>query len=359
MRTETAPSEQAITAARLAPAAAPTPGGPLRVVCELDADGHVRAWTSEAQRELGWNAAEALGGLPPMIPTGAHAAFRSALERAVAGNSPGGVSATWSRKDGAPVEVEVSVLPCADGGGALCGFILIGEARAVEGGDQAQLEAYARDLRESYAREAQRSEELEQSYVSTVRALASVSESKHFNGEVHLRRIHALGTLFARVVFPEDVDDPQLSHGLLLHDIGKLAVPDALLTKPGRLTEEEMTVVRRHPEEGVRILRAVPFLDRAVHVVLFHHERWDGKGYPTGLAGPDIPAWARMFAIVDTVEAITSHRPHSPARPLVRAIGEVFKQAGKQFDPAYAQAFTRLDRAQVAQALEIDYDTSL
>jgi ribonuclease P protein subunit RPR2 len=215
--------------------------------------------------------------------------------------------------------------------------------------EQAQLEAYARDVRASFGRELRRARELERSYFHTVRALAAAVEAKDGYTGAHIQRVHAIGLLLARTVAPDQAEDPQLAYGFLLHDIGKLSVPDAVLMKPGPLTDGEWTLMRRHPEAGARILDAIPFLDRAVDVVLHHHERWDGAGYPNGLGEDEIPLWARIFSVADTVDAITSDRPYRPGRPLDEAIDEILARAGTQFDPACAAALADIDAGAVRE----------
>ena len=218
--------------------------------------------------------------------------------------------------------------------------------------ERAQLRAYAEDVRNSYTRELRRSQELKDTYLATVKALAAAVEAKDDCTGGHIQRVHALGMLLARAIVPEEAGDAQLACGFLLHDVGKLAVPDAVLNKPGPLDADEWELMRQHPEKGAKILAAIPFLDRALDVVRHHHERWDGAGYPAGLKGEDIPLWARIFAIVDTVDAITSDRPYRQGRPLEAAIDELRAGAGAQFDPACVAAFERLDREAVERLLE-------
>jgi HD-GYP domain-containing protein (c-di-GMP phosphodiesterase class II) len=213
--------------------------------------------------------------------------------------------------------------------------------------EQAQLAAYAKDIRESFGRELRRARELERSYFHTVRALAAAVEAKDDYTGAHIQRVHQIGLLLAKAVAPDEADDPQLAYGFLLHDIGKLSVPDAVLKKPGPLTDAEWMLMRRHPEAGARILDAVPFLDRAIDVVLHHHERWDGRGYPAGLEQDGIPLAARIFAVADTVDAITSNRPYRRGRPLEQAIDEIVARAGTQFDPDCAHALADLDHEAV------------
>jgi HD-GYP domain-containing protein (c-di-GMP phosphodiesterase class II) len=222
--------------------------------------------------------------------------------------------------------------------------------------ERAQLRAYAEDVRNSYARELRRSQELQESYLATVQTLAAAVEAKDECTGGHIHRVHALGLVLARAVAPDEADDAQLSRGFLLHDIGKLAVPDAVLNKPGPLDEEEWELMRQHPEQGARILSTVPFLDRALDVVRHHHERWDGDGYPAGLSGEEIPLWARIFAVVDTVDAITSDRPYRAGRSLDEALEELHGAAGSQFDAVCVQAFDGLDREAVEATLQHSWE---
>jgi cyclic di-GMP phosphodiesterase len=220
--------------------------------------------------------------------------------------------------------------------------------------ERAQLRAYAEDVRNSYTRELRRAQELRDTYLATVKALAAAVEAKDDCTGGHIQRVHALGMLLARAIVPEEADDAQLACGFLLHDVGKLAVPDAVLNKAGPLDADEWELMRRHPEKGAKILSAIPFLDRALDVVRHHHERWDGAGYPAGLRGEEIPLWARIFAIVDTVDAITSDRPYRSASPLAVAIGELRAGSGAQFDPACVEAFEALDHQTIESLLQHD-----
>jgi HD-GYP domain-containing protein (c-di-GMP phosphodiesterase class II) len=133
----------------------------------------------------------------------------------------------------------------------------------------------------------------------------------------------------------------QVYWGALLHDIGKIGIPDAILLKQGPLDEREWQAMRRHPEIGHRILAGVPALAGAAAIVLAHEERFDGSGYPRGLSGEAIPLWARLFAVIDTLDAITSDRPYRRALGFDAAQGEIERQAGTQFDPVAVDAFLR------------------
>ena len=168
----------------------------------------------------------------------------------------------------------------------------------------------------------------------------------------HSERVTALGVLLADAVAPADAGHPEMRAGFLLHDVGKLPVPDAILHKPSALTRTELLVMRAHPRAGAGMLDALGYPRRTVEVVRHHHERWDGGGYPYGLAGREIPLWARIFSVVDAVDAMTSERPYRRAGTVDDAIVEVLAQSGRQFDPLCVDAFVRLERVRVEALLE-------
>jgi HD-GYP domain-containing protein (c-di-GMP phosphodiesterase class II) len=214
---------------------------------------------------------------------------------------------------------------------------------------RAQLNRYAIDLKHSYERELRRTEELEQASVATVRALAMVAERDDATGN-HIQRVHDLGLLLAREVIPEDADDPELAYGFILHDIGKVAVPDAVLHKKGPLDETEQLLMETHPVVGARILEPLTFLSRAREVVLHHHEAWDGSGYPDGLEDEQIPLWARVFAVVNALDAMAG-REHYGTAPLGAAIDRIEEESGSLFDPRCVSGLAALDRADLLRAL--------
>ena len=207
---------------------------------------------------------------------------------------------------------------------------------------QRQLERYAADLRESYRRERQRALALRRSYKATVRALSNAVEARDAYTGKHAERVAAYGLCIARAVGMDVADEPQLEFGFLLNDIGKVAVPDAVLFKPESLNAEEFGMVTHHPEIGSEILRHVEFLEEATLIVRHHHERWDGRGYPDGLQGEQIPLAARVFAVADALDALTTDRPHRDAVAWDQARTEIRRVSGTQFDPAVVEAYERL-----------------
>jgi HD-GYP domain-containing protein (c-di-GMP phosphodiesterase class II) len=201
-----------------------------------------------------------------------------------------------------------------------------------------QLERYAADLRETFKEERSRSQELKRSYRATVRALANAVEARDAYTGKHAERVAAYGLELGRVAGLKLTDAPEIEFGFLLHDVGKVAVPDAILFKDGRLTNEEFALMRQHPVVGWEILREIDFLGDAKLVVRNHHERWDGAGYPDGLAGDDIPLPARVFSVADTLDALTTDRPYRAAGSLAEAREIIRAEADKQFDPMVVEA---------------------
>jgi putative nucleotidyltransferase with HDIG domain len=181
--------------------------------------------------------------------------------------------------------------------------------------------------------------ELESTYSQTLWSLVAALDAREHETGDHSQRVVRYSLAVARKVGVPERDLPDLGRGALLHDIGKIGVPDAILLKPAALDEEEWRVMRRHPEIGHDILKSIGFLERSAALVLAHQERFDGRGYPRGLAGEDIPIAARIFAIADTFDAMTSHRPYRRALSAERAREEILRCAGTQFDPRCAEAF--------------------
>jgi putative nucleotidyltransferase with HDIG domain len=215
----------------------------------------------------------------------------------------------------------------------------IDEVEAQAASKEQQLERYAADLRETFKEERARSAQLRASYITTVRALANAVEARDAYTGKHAERVAAYGLALARTMGSQLADDPEIEFGFLLHDIGKVAVPDAILYKPEPLTEPERHLMERHTVIGVQILRGVDFLGEAKAVVRSHHERWDGGGYPDGLHAEEIPLSARVFAVADTLDALTTDRPYRPASPLSRARTIIGSLAATQFDPDVVAAF--------------------
>ena len=187
--------------------------------------------------------------------------------------------------------------------------------------------------------------ELEDTYRSTLEALGSAIDTRDLGTHAHSRRVRGYSLAIARAhgVPVESLRD--IEHGVLLHDIGKIGIPDAILLKPGPLTPDEWRIMRTHPQLGREMIEQIPFLRGAVPIVYHHHERWDGTGYPLGLRGEAIPLGARIFAVADAFDAMTFDRPYSRAIPFEHARTEIQRSSGAHFDPAVVATFVALPLA--------------
>ncbi|HKZ55373.1 MAG TPA: HD domain-containing phosphohydrolase [Anaerolineales bacterium] len=171
----------------------------------------------------------------------------------------------------------------------------------------------------------------------SLRVLANAIEKKRY----HVERVNAYAQALAMEWGWDERRRDALEFGAILHDIGQVRIPEAILGKPGPLTDEEWRVMRSHPEEGARMIRDIPYLAPAIPMVLHHHERWDGRGYPMALSGTEIPEEARLLSVADTFDAMTSNRSYRLSLPAETAYEEILNQSGKQFDPEVVAAFRR------------------
>lgn len=179
-----------------------------------------------------------------------------------------------------------------------------------------------------------------------VNALAAALRMRDIETQGHSERVVRFSRLLGRELALNPAQMKSLEYGSLLHDIGKIGIPDAILHKPGRLTTEEWTTMREHPLLGLRILSGVGFLEKASLIVVQHHERWDGRGYPYGLSGTEIDRNARIFAVADAFDAMISDRVYRAGRPFADATEELKRRAGQQFDPEVIECFARIPQGQ-------------
>ena len=184
--------------------------------------------------------------------------------------------------------------------------------------------------------------ELHNTHEATLDALGLALESRDHETQGHSRRVAGLARLLAAHLGISGTQLDMITYGSYLHDIGKIGIADAILRKPGPLTPEEQASMRTHVELGHRMVSSIPFLRPAAEIVLCHHESFDGSGYPRNLKENEIPIGARIFAVADTVDAITSDRPYRMARPLSAARAETDRCSGTQFDPEVAAAFREI-----------------
>jgi putative nucleotidyltransferase with HDIG domain len=183
---------------------------------------------------------------------------------------------------------------------------------------------------------------LERSYDITLEALGDALDLKDAETEGHSKRVTAFTIAIARALGLPKEQISVIARGAFLHDIGKMAIPDAILRKPGKLNPDEVAIMREHCYRGYQMLKKIPFLTEASDIVYSHQERFDGTGYPRGLRGDEIPLGARIFSIADTLDAITSDRPYRAAQTLEAARAEIKRCSGSQFDPEIVEVFLRM-----------------
>lgn len=196
-----------------------------------------------------------------------------------------------------------------------------------------------RKLQDQSQRLSRMLERLLVTYKATLNALQAALDVRDQSAPGHCKRVSKLAVQLAKKMGFTGDDLITIEHGALLHDIGKLGIPDAILMKPGPLTEEERKTIEKHPEIGCQIVNEIDFLKDAIPIIRYHHERYDGTGYPEGLAGEEIPILARLFTIVDAYDAQTNRRPYNTVRSIQSSLEELRASQGKAFDPQVVNAF--------------------
>jgi putative nucleotidyltransferase with HDIG domain len=239
------------------------------------------------------------------------------------------------RKPFSPLDLLAAVEAAAGSGGTP----LLAEARSGSRDDQLLL--YAGDVRRLLEVERRHRRTLDRSYREALGALAIALESRDSSTGKHSIRVQRYAIALTEAVSPELLNDPSTEFGYLLHDIGKVGIPDVILQKPGPLTPEERRLMEGHAALGAQIIAGVRMLEgHGAAIVRHHHERWDGSGYPDRLTGEGIPLPARIFAIADALDAMTSDRPYRRGGSWEAALLEIERAAGTQFDPAVVAQFT-------------------
>ena len=205
---------------------------------------------------------------------------------------------------------------------------------------------YRQNLEQAVARRTemlrQAVEDLEHSYDVTLEALGDALDLKDAETEGHSKRVTAYTIALARAIGISAEEIKVIARGAFLHDVGKMAIPDHILLKPGKLDAEEQKIMREHCALGFRMLRKIPFLEEATQIVYSHQEHYDGSGYPRQLRGTEIPIGARIFAIADALDAITCDRPYRKAQSFDAARKEIKRCAGTQFDPGIVEIFVKI-----------------
>ncbi len=178
--------------------------------------------------------------------------------------------------------------------------------------------------------------------VATIEALAAAVEARDTGTGRHLRRVTELATSCMKRIDPGLANNEEVSYGFMLHDVGKVGIPDAVLNKPGPLDQGEWSTMREHPEIGLRIVAPIGFSSAATDVILHHHEHFDGGGYPKGLKNTEIPLTARVFSVADAYDAMTSDRPYRRAMPMEEALDAITAESGRRYDPEIVDEFITL-----------------
>jgi diguanylate cyclase (GGDEF)-like protein len=268
-------------------------------------------------------------GIPVVVLSGSGSNEQAAIDAG---------AEAFLRKPFSPLELLAIVEELA--GGLFEGpFRLMSEERPEE-----QLLLYANDLRRLLELERGQRHLLKVALEETIGAFAGALEAKDFGTGSHSKRVVRYATELTRELEPALLEDPSLEYGFLLHDVGKIGIPDSILQKPSRLTREERRVMRTHTLLGARLLSEVPLLQGpGLDVIRSHHERWDGSGYPDLLGRDEIPFGGRIFALADTLDAMTSDRPYRDAFSWQAAVDEILGQAGRQFDPDVVDAFRAVE----------------
>ena len=198
---------------------------------------------------------------------------------------------------------------------------------------------------------------LQSTYDETLKALSSALDLRDNETEGHAQRVTRITARIAQEMGYTDDVLIEIVRGALLHDMGKIGIPDGILLKPDKLTDEEWTIMRTHAELGYQMIRNIRFLAGSAPIVRHHHERYDGRGYPAGLVGEDIPIGARIFAVADTFDAMTSDRPYRKALTYEASRDEILRCSGSQFDPKVVDAFCRIEAdVWVAMRAEVERD---
>jgi HD-GYP domain-containing protein (c-di-GMP phosphodiesterase class II) len=188
----------------------------------------------------------------------------------------------------------------------------------------------------------QSNRDLIMTYDMTLEGWSRALDMRDQETEGHSERVTEMAMDLARILAIGDAEAEHIRRGALLHDMGKIGIPDSILLKPGPLTEEEWVVMRTHPVRAFELLSRIPYLRQALEIPYCHHEKWDGSGYPRGLKEEQIPLAARIFAIVDVYDALTNDRPYRKAWSREKALTYILEQSGKHFDPKVVEAFLRL-----------------
>jgi PAS domain S-box-containing protein len=294
----------------------------------VDTEGCVKLWSPAAEELFGWKADEVIGRPLPSVPEELQAEVSEQLRSELLGATHYGLETRRLRKDGSLVDVQLWTSPLHDFEGKIIGSVGILT-------DITERKRAERQIQTLNA-------ELLIAYDETLEGWARALDLRDKNTEDHSVRVIDLTMDLARALGISERDMIHVRRGALLHDIGKMGVPDAILLKPGPLTEEEWRVMRMHPVFAYDLLSNIPFLRPALEIPYYHHEKWDGSGYPRGLSEEQIPMAARIFSIVDVWDALSSDRPYRARWTKSRILEYIREEAGTRFDPEIVKLFLKM-----------------
>lgn len=301
-------------------------------------DGTILLGNNQAAQLHGLKSAEDLPG-QNVFTLIAHEEHTRAMEQLGAAVEIGcirNIEHTLYRVDGSQFPAELSISVIRGDGGAPEAFIGIVRDITERKDTQSRIGKLVSDLQSMNM-------ELEKSYDATLQGWIGALDLRDHETEGHSWRVTELTVQLAREMGVSEEDIVHVRRGALLHDIGKMGIPDSILLKPGPLTDQEWAVMRRHPQYAQEWLSTIEFLQPALDIPYCHHEKWDGTGYPRKLAGEQIPLWARMFAVVDVWDALRSDRPYRPSMPDSSTRRYIISQSGSHFDPEVVVAFLSMD----------------
>lgn len=298
-------------------------GSPLATFA-VDRNASILVWNQAAEGLFGWAEQEILGQTNPIVPEGQEEEFRQLRDRALAGEVYTGKELCVRRKDGSPVDINVSTAPLRD-----------------ESGDIVGLMAVAADISERKRMEEALRESLQKSrrlFDQMIHALVSAVEKRDPYTSGHQQRVTRLACAIAVEMGLPAEQISGIRTAASVHDIGKLSIPVEILGKPGRLSEIEQSFLKIHPQAGYEILAGIEFPWPVAKIVQQHHERRDGSGYPLGLAGDAILMEARILTVADVVEATASYRPYRPANGTAVALAEIQAHSSSRYTPEIVDA---------------------
>lgn len=306
--------------------------GAMDAIISFDNADRITAWNSQAEDMFGWKKAEALGSslAAQILPNELKERYYRRLQRMQDEKEDFFArqrrELALKRRDGSTFPSELFLVP-------------------YQLGEETGFSAFIRDMTE--IQEAQRQlqrthEELAQSYDATLRGWSRALDLRDHETEGHTQRVAENAVRLAAALGVPEEERLHIYRGALLHDIGKIGIPDRILLKPGPLAEEEWEVMKMHPLHAYNFLNKIPYLRLALDIPRYHHEKWDGSGYPDGLVGEAIPFAARLFAVADVWDALTADRPYRKAWEVEKAREYIRYQGGKHFDPAIVEAFLNL-----------------